>query len=389
MNKRKPSIEYVVRLVIVVIIIINVGYIQENVLRVNYLISFLIFILSSQIRIHFLKDRLFFMSLLVEIILACIIVSKFRSIHYLLLYIPMIDGLMRLHRNKYFVSVIVLGSLLYFLKSQTIEVMLLNGMIYIILQYIAREVKDLSEKVGEVESLYDEKRIYSYQLEGAKKRLEEYSQRVEKISQLEERNRISREIHDTIGHRLTALFMQIEAIIRVLEINSEKGKKMLLSARDNLSESIDILRQTVRNMRPKSNNSVISLIQDTIDNFISTTGIEIDFHIAGKPHQIYPSEEIILHKNAQEAITNAVRHGHASQIWVTLEYQENQIVLTVRDNGIGSKKIIKGMGITGMEERVALIGGKLQITSENGFEIKTILPIRQEGDNGNSCNDCG
>ncbi|MDQ2085039.1 sensor histidine kinase [Herbivorax sp. ANBcel31] len=236
-------------------------------------------------------------------------------------------------------------------------------------------IKKLENIIKKTETLYDQNRSYSYQLEDAKKKLEIYSKKIEYLSQAEERNRISREIHDTLGHKLVSILIQLEAAIKIIKIDNEKGRNILNSVRDNLRNCTEVLRKVVKKIKPEEIPYRIQSIEHMIENFKKSTGIIINFNINGQYQKLYPSTQIVIYKNIQEAITNSVRHGGANHIDITLSYFMNKVELSIEDNGRGCTKIKKGMGITGMEERVWLLGGKLKITTKNCFKITTIIPI--------------
>lgn len=198
---------------------------------------------------------------------------------------------------------------------------------------------------------------------------------IEHLSQAEERNRVAREIHDNIGHKLVSILIQLEAAIKILNIDSEKGKEILNSVRDNLRNCTEILGKVVKKIKPKENLYRIQAIDNMIEDFKKNTKININFKITGQYYDLYPSAQLTIYKNIQEAITNSVRHGRATYIDITLSYFFDRVELSIKDNGTGCKEIIKGMGISGMEERVKLLGGKLKITTDNNFKIETIIPV--------------
>ncbi|MCX8132199.1 MAG: sensor histidine kinase [Clostridia bacterium] len=343
-----------------------------------YMALMLLFIINSQVRVNFLRDKLIIISIFVDLGLIYYLNNSYTGLSYLLLLVTILDSLTLLQGEAYIIITIILGMLGYFIKSKSIESVFLITAVFVIAFVFAMQLKKLHSSFKEVEELYDQNRKYSYQVEDAKKRLEEYMKKIESVSQLEERNRISQEIHDTLGHKLTGVLMQLDAAIRVAEVDSEKGKHIIYSVRENMEACVEILRQTVRNINPKDYTNRILSIQQMIEDFRRATGIDVTFSIAGAPVKLYPSAEIALYKNCQEAITNAVRHGNAKKIEVVLKYLEKSVEMTVKDDGSGCKEVINGIGIKGMEERVSLLGGKLMISAANGFEVRTVIPVSNE-----------
>jgi len=376
MEDRKQNFEYLVRFIIIAAAAAGTILLNRQIDLRFYLPVLLLFILNTQLRTVFFKNRIFLFSLFIDLGIAWYIIYTFGGLSHLLLLIPVFHGLTVLNEEGIIVSAVVLGLLLYFIKDKGFESIITAIFAYSIICAFSYKQKKLVKKVDEMELLYDQNRRYSYQLEDAKKRLEEYSKRVEQLSQLEERNRISQEIHDSIGHKLTGVMMQIEATDKVMEVDTQKGREMLSSARENMSLCVEMLRQTVKNMKPKEYGSRILSIGEMIRDFSRTSGVNIDFEVSGSPVKLYPSAEITLFRNAQEALTNAVRHGKAKNISVLLEFCGREVFLTVKDDGCGCKDVIKGMGLSGMEERTLLLGGRLELSSEGGFEIKTVIPVK-------------
>lgn len=376
MKGRKPVIQYFIRLAVVVFVIGGIITVPENINIPFLLICMLVFILSSQIRLVFLQGRVFIASVFIELALGYYIYTQFNGVSQLLLFIAMMDSVLLLDVEGWFISAVTACMLAYLLRNRDAEIIILSFAVLIFFLITGLQLRKLKNEADDMETLYDDNRKYSYQLEDAKERLEEYSKKVEQLTQSDERSRISGELHDTIGHKLTGVLMQLEAAIRVVNADAEGGREMLGSVRENLSSCIDLLRLTVRNIKPVEKNNRILSIQQTINDFSRNTGVNIEFNITGIPFKLYPSAEITLLKNVQEALTNAVRHGKAKNITVDLIYSEEDITLTVRDDGCGCTDVAKGMGLAGMEERAGLLRGRIIISSEKGFEIKTVIPVK-------------
>lgn len=368
------SIEFKMRLLVFLSTLIGAIFTPEG-LQPQQLVLLLAFILNTQLRVVFLRDRGYLFSLIIDTALITIINYRFNGFSYLLYYIPVLSALLYLKRERYWIAGINVLFVMYFLRGADTEVIVLNVIGVASMYLLLKEYRGLSAKINEVEFLFDENRRYSHQLEIAQKRLQQYSSRVEELTQMEERQRISTEIHDTIGHRLTALLMQVEATLKLMMSDKAEGIKMLDSVSSHLREIIDILRNTVRNMKPKEYKGIISL-QEIIDEFVETTGVKVSYEIYGIPFKIVPISELTLCKNLQEALTNSVRHGKAKNISVSLTYDDKKVVLKVKDDGAPTaKNIVKGMGLLAMEERIGLIGGTITYSCDKGFEVTSTIPV--------------
>ncbi|WP_405082506.1 sensor histidine kinase [Paenibacillus chitinolyticus] len=226
--------------------------------------------------------------------------------------------------------------------------------------------------------LYDELRKKHFELDEAKNQLLDYARKVENAAQAEERSRISHELHDDLGHRLIRSKMMMEAAIQTMPGNPEQGMKLLTIVRDQLAESMDQMRATVKRMKPGASERSYSLDR-LIREIGRETGIGITFDIEGLPYPLYPSLEIILYKNAREAVTNAVRHGNATEVAITLEYESEQVRMTVSNNGTvfpagENAALVPGLGLGGMLERTRLVGGTLSVRGQVPFTVITLLP---------------
>ncbi len=234
---------------------------------------------------------------------------------------------------------------------------------------------ETGDRKRELEQVYDELRSKAYELDAARKRLVEYAGKVEQLAQTEERTRISHEIHDDLGHKLIRLKMMLEAIIRISPGQPEKGMEMTRIVRDQLTEAMDTLRRTVRRMKPPEEEQSFSL-KRLIEGFAADPQLQIRCEISGMPRPLYPSLEIVLYRNAQEAVTNALRHGQATEVLIELSFEESGVSMTVSNNGTlpDPAAMAKGLGLSGMEERTRLVGGELRIETGGRFAVTTLVP---------------
>lgn len=367
--------KYVMLLIPIIITLIDLPI--SNLTHFSIL-AFVI-ILNSQIRRHINKDYYIILSILVEISIIVYINYFFGGVSYLILFSTLIDTYMRISIGSMYVSFITGIALVYCLYSLDTNLWLVVIIIFfIVINLFLMEVKkELNMRVT-IETLYDELRRKNYELEAARSRMLEYSKQIEHIAQLEERNRISRELHDSIGHNLTGVLLQVDAAIHIMEIDKDKAKELLNNIYQNMNSSIEIVRKTVQKIRPKTYKSRGVNLKQLINNYKKSTGIEIDLEINGNVYPLLPSIEIIIYRNIQEALTNAVRHGHANNIKIQLSYSKGELGVSVIDDGIGVDKIEKGYGLNGMEERMELVDGSISFSSEKGFKISMLIPIKGE-----------
>lgn len=216
------------------------------------------------------------------------------------------------------------------------------------------------------------------QLTKANQQLRDYAVQAEELATTKERNRLAREIHDTLGHYLTVINMQLNAAQAVLDSQPDKAQNALQKAQRLTQEGLAEVRQSVATLRESPMlerpfpELVAKLLQETKE-----TGLVTEHHILGEPRPLESKTQTTLYRTVQEALTNTRKHGRASLVAVTLDYRKpDRIQITVTDNGIGSDKPEGGFGLIGMRERVHLLDGAVAIDTRPGagFTVHITLP---------------
>lgn len=340
-----------------------------------FILISLVIIINSQVRIVYLRNKAAAFSIILEVAFVLYISFQYGGFVYLVLFASMADSCMMFKEESYTLSLFTGIGLTYLLyKFNPIEWVVIVLAFYIMAFLLFQQLRKEFEIRQDTEILYDKIRRYTYELEAARSRLLDYSKQVEKVAQLEERNRISRELHDSIGHSLTGILMQVDACIQVMQVNKEKGLEILQSVYDNINKSIEVVRQTVRELRPSDYRTNLGALTELIDKFKENTGVNVELNISGTPYKMLPSIETVLYRNAQEALTNAVRHGHARNITAHLLFKTDTIEFTISNDGESAGEINKGFGLSGMEERIGLIGGTVSFCGKNGFTVYMSIP---------------
>ena len=204
----------------------------------------------------------------------------------------------------------------------------------------------------------------------ANDQLRNYALRVESLAMEQERNRIAREIHDSLGHSLTALNLQIEGALKLATVRPEKSQEFLKEAKRLGSTALQDVRQSVAAMRvnPLKDKPLEEAIATLTQNFHRTTQINPTVHIqmdTDPPLEISTT----LYRIVQESLTNIFKHAEATTVDIHLESNPSGLSLTVQDNGKGFDRAASqrsGFGLQGMEERILALKGSLQIYSEPG-----------------------
>ena len=195
---------------------------------------------------------------------------------------------------------------------------------------------------------------------------------------LMERNRIAREIHDTLGHTMTGLSAGIDACIALIDYSVDETKKQLSIISGVARQGLKDVRRSMKKLRPDTleRESLESAIEKLITETMSTSKVSIEFQSFLPSLVFEDDEEDTIYRIVQEGITNAIRHGHASRIFINFKKVDIWLVIRIRDNGIGCKDIHKGFGLTHMKERVDMLHGTVTYSSNNGFQVVAKLPIR-------------
>lgn len=233
--------------------------------------------------------------------------------------------------------------------------------------------------IQEQKGIIKEKNELYNKLSKANKELLELSEIKEKMGETRERNRIAREIHDTIGHSLMAISVGVDATMTLLENDSNEAKNQLNAVSEVAKEGIQDIRRSVSALRPDSIGAhrLTQQIFHLIDKTEKTTGIKFNIDCE-ESLEFEEDEENAIFRVVQESITNAIKHGEASLIYITIKKEENNLIIIIHDNGIGCTHMVKGFGTTHIEERIQMLKGKVEYKSKNGFTVKAIIPIRRE-----------
>jgi signal transduction histidine kinase len=217
------------------------------------------------------------------------------------------------------------------------------------------------------------------ELEEANKQLAEYSTQVEELARTKERNRLAREIHDNLGHYLTVVNVQIRAAQAIMADDPQKAQEALANAQRLTQDGLDAVRHSVAALResPLGSMTLLQAIMRLAEETINS-GIEVQTAVQGEAARLDPKLELTLYRAVQEGLTNVRRHAQATRVDLLLDFSDDaRVALTIADNGAGADPGgDTGYGLLGIQERVELLGGQMDVTSSpgEGFTLKMILP---------------
>ena len=211
--------------------------------------------------------------------------------------------------------------------------------------------------------------------------LENYAAVSEKIAEDKERKRLAREIHDTLGHALTGIAAGVDACIAMIDINPEATKKQLMVISKVVRQGIVDVRNSLNKLRPGAleQHGFKGAIENMIEEFTSVSNLTISLDYRLDKVDFENTKEDILFRVIQESVTNAVRHGDATHIDISLYIEDNNLYLKIQDNGQGCEEIHYGFGLKQMKERLGMINGKVAYDGHHGFLTIVTIPL-QEGE---------
>lgn len=214
------------------------------------------------------------------------------------------------------------------------------------------------------------------EIEALAQQLSVYAARVEELATNQERARIAREMHDSLGHFLTAAHVQLEAARNVIDQEPTRAKRSLARSQELIAEGLREVRRAVTAMRQPVADRPFAIAMEELLAETRAAGLAVALTIEGDERPLPPAIEFALYRAAQEALTNVKRHARARRVDLTLRYVADAIALEVRDDGDGAQEGPRGFGLIGLGERVALLGGAIEITSQPhaGFTLTARIP---------------
>ena len=256
----------------------------------------------------------------------------------------------------------------FFYFNMELPLLLLIMALCSALAYLAEE----SEKRGILyKNNLDDERKLRYELELTRAKLIAAAKETAHLTEVSERNRIAREIHDNLGHNISGILIQLQASYKLFSLDGEKSRELLKKSIDGLSDSVTLIRDTVHNIKPKENLGV-EYVNMIINNF---SFCPIEFRFSGDFNTLSPEHSGIIGSTIKEALTNASRYSNATKIEIKIDINEKFTRVYIKDNGKGCSKIKEGLGLSGMKERIGNMGGSISISSDDGFMIVCLIPV--------------
>lgn len=345
----------------------------------------LVIILNNNLRIFYFKKEIYnILSIILEFIL--IILSQYLFEGAIALYlIGTIIDIYSLENKKSrnILLAISLALVLITIPFESKKYISINlvflCMIYILIKYIEK----LYESKILANELYDKLRISEEELKESKEELENCLESIEEITLLKERNRISREIHDSVGHALTTAMIQLSAMETIGKTESKVLSEMAGNLREFINESFQDVKRAVRELRSDEYDNVQGpiRIQEVCKNFERLTGVKVKVTLSKGEWNLSTKQVSNLLRITQEILSNSLRHGKANMVNVIMNFDKDDFVISFKDNGAGTEKIEeKGVGLKSIRERISELNGTVFFKSKinEGFFTKIIIPREKE-----------
>jgi signal transduction histidine kinase len=210
--------------------------------------------------------------------------------------------------------------------------------------------------------------------------IDELAQSERKAGMLEERQRLAREIHDTLAQGFAAILAHLETAELARARDGAAEARHVGLARDVARDSLEEARRMMAALRPEVLEiaDLPAAMQRLADGWTERTGVPCVSSVTGTPAPLHPDIEVALLRCAQEALSNAWKYARASRASITLSYMDDVVILDVRDDGVGGAAVSGlGFGLRSMNERIERIGGRLALESApgEGTTITAIVPF--------------
>lgn len=233
------------------------------------------------------------------------------------------------------------------------------------------------------------RRAYLAELEDRAARLEREREERAERAVIDERTRIARELHDVIAHNVSVMVVQAAAGEEVFETDPGQARESLVSIASTGRAALAELRRMLGVTRSEEDDDASFAPQPGIERLgelvgqVRSTGLGVELSVLGDPHVLPEGVGLCAYRIVQEALTNTLKHAHASGAEVVVRYRDDALELQVLDDGsakMGMNGAEGGHGLIGMRERVALFDGELKTgpRAEGGYAVRATLPIPED-----------
>lgn len=360
-------------------------FIEKENKSVGSVIFILLFIINNNLRVfHIKSDKVNIISIITELLIIPFAKFKFGgSIIFYFIGVAIDIFNLKNNRFKYTIMAVVLLISIFNSFVDNIEEKFISFTVLVIFFILLNYISNLYVTKKDAQNLYDKLRVSEDKLIEANKELEMYANSIEEITLLKERNRISREIHDSVGHALSTAMIQLSAMETIASKEGSLLNSMASNLREFINESFQDVKRAVRELKPDGyeNYQGVLRLEEVCKTFEKMSGIEVKTTICKGEWNLSTKQVSHLYRIIQEVLSNSLKHGKATLIKVIMNFTDNEFIISFNDNGEGADIISEsGVGLKSIRERTEELNGIVEIRSEKGkgFFIKVIIPRDKE-----------
>jgi len=375
MTERGTSIELwtmSIKAILLSYVIIQ-SYVSVGSISPWYILYILIY-LCLNISIHITKK----VSITTIVLLLSLLVTAVSSTYIqplLLLLLPLnIYELFTIYLRKRRIILFLMVVPLLLLSPEPQAILVTYGLVAMLSFLYYHLLNTYINKNAELKEDIEKRNEHIQQLTKSLNENKEYIRQADYMIKLEERNRMSQEIHDKIGHSMTGALIQMEASKRLFTSDPNKAAELLQNAIHISKDGIESIRLVLKNVKPPTEQLGMNRIRLFVDEFSAKHMIRTSLTHEGNVDIITPIQWKVIQENTKEALTNAMKYSNATFISIHIEVLRSLIKVEVSDNGKGEQKVIKGLGLIGMEERAASVSGTIIVDGSRGFSVTTLIP---------------
>jgi PAS domain S-box-containing protein len=239
-------------------------------------------------------------------------------------------------------------------------------------RWIEMLIHPINDDNGELEAVVYQARDITAQIE-AEEALKRISLQLITVQE-DERRRIAQDLHDEIGQQMTALLLELRSVQNGIGTNDEMIADQIGGAIRNLESIMKGLRQIFYQLYPPSLHHITlpKVLSAHCASFTRSTGIRVDFSCPNDFPALSNVYEVTLYRFVQEGLANAVKHGRARSVWINLDVSDEEINISLEDDGLGfdPNKLLLGLGLRGIQDRFLMLKGSFDIESAPGKGTK-------------------
>ena len=370
----------IIRYMVIALLLLGIAVHKQDNVDAMTVILILIFIMNNQLRFFTFQNKkpVVAASVLLECVLSYACYRNYGGIVLFYYLAAALDGAFLIDgKQSYLLNALVLAVMMASGRNLSLNEIISNLSALLTLSILAFYIRDEQARRIEAQNLYDKLRVSEEELKKANKDLELYANSVEELTLLRERNRISREIHDSVGHSLSTIIIQLGAIEKTAGRDGKTASDLAANLREFAKNSLQEVRNAVRELKPGEYGIYegILAVEELVKGFRKLTGIDVKLGFSEEKWVLNSEQSLAIYRVVQEFLSNAARHGKATKVGIYMNFTKNSIVITLRDNGKGAEDIKEGVGLRGMHERVNELGGTVEYSSTpgDGFFLRAAI----------------